>query len=80
MAQETQNMNRQPVLSSMIRAWAFDPASSVLEIEFQNGRIYEYREVPEFLARGFAAAQSKGQFFLSRIADRYTCEEISPES
>ncbi len=63
----------------MIRAWAFDATRSVLEIEFQNGRIYEYRDVPEFLAKGFALAESKGHFFQSRIADRYKCEEVSRE-
>lgn len=60
----------------MIKAWGFDPSTNVLELEFANGRIYQYSSVPEFLAQGFAAARSKGRFFRSRIADRYPTQEM----
>lgn len=60
----------------MMRSWAFDPSAEVLELEFTNGRVYRYQGVPEFLARGFEVASSKGQFFLSRIDTRYSCEEV----
>ncbi len=73
-------MNRQPVNSSMIRAWAFDAAGGVLEIEFTNGRVYEYADVPEFLAKGFELASSKGHFFLTRIDNRFKAEEIEREA
>jgi hypothetical protein len=71
-------MVRKHVRSSMIEAWAFDRSSSILEIEFKNGRVYQYAKVPEFLAKGFAASHSKGLFFRSRIADRYKAEEVPP--
>ena len=73
-------MNRQPVESSMIRAWAFDAATAVLEIEFTNGRVYQYANVPEFLAKGFEVARSKGQFFLTRIDNRFPAEEVEREN
>jgi hypothetical protein len=73
-------MVRQSVQSSMIKAWAFDSETGVMELEFTNGRIYQYADVPAFLARGFAAATSKGQFFLSRIDDRYNVEEVHPSN
>jgi hypothetical protein len=69
-------MVRQPVQSSMIRAWAFDDASETLELEFTNGRIYQYIGVSAFLARGFQSAASKGDFFLTRIDGRYSTQEI----
>jgi hypothetical protein len=69
-------MERQAVQSSMIRSWAFDANAEVLELEFTNGRVYRYQGVPEFLARGFEVASSKGQFFLSRIGTRYPFEEV----
>ncbi len=72
-------MNRQTVQSSMIRSWAFDEAVGVLELEFTNGRVYQYADVPLFLAKGFEVAASKGQYFLSRIEDRYRSEEIHPK-
>lgn len=71
-------MNRQPVQSSMVKAWAFDAATDTLEIEFTNGRIYQYAGVPAFLAKGFEVAASKGQYFLSRIDGRFRTEEVHP--
>jgi hypothetical protein len=53
-------MKRETVLSSAIRAVGFDPQSQTLEVEFTNGRVYRYFDVPEFLHRGFMVAQSKG--------------------
>ena len=69
-------MIRQSVSSEMIKTWAFDPASLILELEFHNGRVYRYVDVPEFLAKGFEVAQSKGRFFQTRIDGRFQAEEI----
>jgi KTSC domain len=73
-------MERHAVHSSMIRAWAFDEATCVLELEFTNGRIYRYENVPAFLAKGFAVAASKGHYFQSRIENRYPAQEIDPKT
>lgn len=69
-------MNRQPVQSSMVKAWAFDPTTDTLEIEFTNGRVYQYEGVPAFLAKGFELATSKGRFFMSRIDRRFRAGEV----
>ncbi len=39
-------MNRVPVSSSNLAAVGYDPAGKVLEIEFLNGSIYQYFNVP----------------------------------
>ena len=58
----------------MILSVGYDSTSKVLEIEFRRGpRVYRYFDVPEFLP-GMMAARSKGQFFTTRIADRYRTE------
>lgn len=62
----------------MIKAWAFDREANVMEIEFTNGRVYQYDGVPEFMAKGFELASSKGRFFQSRIVDRYVAREVHP--
>jgi hypothetical protein len=64
----------------MVKAWAFDAATDTLEIEFTNGRIYQYAGVPAFLAKGFEVAASKGQFFLSRIDGRFRAEEVHSQN
>ena len=35
-------MQRQPVESSMLRSAGFDSERSILELEFNNGRVYRY--------------------------------------
>jgi hypothetical protein len=42
-----------------------------------NGRIYRYADVPAFLVKSFEVAHSKGQFFLSRIADRLKARKFT---
>lgn len=41
-----------------------------------TGRIYEYFLVPADVAAQFQSAFSKGNFFNTRIRDKYTCREI----
>lgn len=60
----------------MIKSWGYDLGTSVLELEFHNGRIYQYADVPEFIARGFELAQSKGAYFQSKIDGRYKMHEV----
>jgi hypothetical protein len=69
-------MDRRLIASSMIKSWGYDSGTSLLEIEFHNGRIYQYSEVSEFIARGLELAESKGQFFQSKIDGRYPTQEV----
>jgi hypothetical protein len=69
-------MDRRRIASSMINSWGYDPATELLEIEFQNGKIYQYSGVPEFIARGFELAASKGHYFQSKIDGRYSTSEL----
>ena len=64
--------------SSVIRSVGFDRSGGVLEIEFNDGDLYQYRGVPEFLHRGLMVAESKGAFFNSRIANRFPYRHIDP--
>jgi hypothetical protein len=60
----------------MIASLGYDAEGTILEIEFRNGRTYQYFDVPEFLYRGFAIASSKGRYFSQRIDGRFAFEEI----
>ena len=62
--------------STVIRAFAYDPPSKSLAVEFVSGRRYIYRDVPGDVAEAFSAAFSKGQFFNARIRDRFEFEEL----
>ena len=41
----------------------YDMVSRILEVEFIDGEIYQYFEVPEEIYRGLLAAESKGRYF-----------------
>ncbi len=56
-------MNRISVSSSNLRSVGYDPASSILEVEFRHGGVYQYFEVPEARYDGLMSAYSKGGYF-----------------
>ena len=45
-----------------------------LEIEFPDGDVYRYFDVPQLVLLQFLRAESMGAFFNERIRDRYPCE------
>jgi len=65
---------RIPVTSSNLKSVGFD--SNVLEIEFQNGGIYQYLRVPEDIYQDLLSAPSKGRFFNMSIKGRYKAIRI----
>jgi hypothetical protein len=69
-------MKRIPVQSTAIRSIGYDSTAETLDVEFLNGRVYRYFAVPEFLYRGFLLAGSKGDYFRTRINNRFRYEEI----
>jgi len=69
-------MNRQPVVSSNLASVGYDPATSMLEIEFNNGGIYQYSNVPESVYSGLMRASSKGTYFHDYIKERYSYRKI----
>ncbi len=66
-------MEREPVQSSTIQAIGYDPAAQVLEIEFQSGRVYQYRDVPPAVAATLRAAPSAGAYFSRHVRNNYEC-------
>lgn len=57
--------------SSNLRAAAYDPATSVLTIEFRNGTAYAYAAVPQNVYAGLLAAGSHGRYLHRWIRSRY---------
>lgn len=64
-------MQRTPVTSSLVASVGYVPEYKVLEIEFQDGRSYQYFGVPERIYKGLMAAESRGRYFNERIRDAY---------
>lgn len=54
-------MDRRYVSSSNIASIGYDSIAQVLEVEFLNGAVYQYYDVPEELYEGLMAANSHGK-------------------
>ncbi len=59
------------VESDVIHAIGYDPAISLLEIIFNDGRIYQYRGVPPKVYEGLQSAESKGRYFQENIRGEF---------
>jgi hypothetical protein len=60
-------MQRFPVQSTNLKTVGYDPKTTTLEIEFQDGNVYQYFDVPETLHKELMQAASHGKFFSSQI-------------
>ena len=57
--------------SAHVQQYEYDPATSSLRIEFVNGAIYEYANVPQAVADRFAQSGSKGSFLHAELIPRF---------
>ena len=64
-------MERTQVISSNLQSVGYDSASQTLEVEFRNGSIYQYSNVPETIHEALMSASSKGSFLNSQIRNRF---------
>lgn len=55
-------MDRIPVISSNVASIGYCTETGILEVEFNNGGVYQYFGIPEFLYNDFLNADSKGRF------------------
>ena len=67
-------MQRTPITSSTLKSAAY--AKGVLEVEFQEGSVYRYFDVPAEVAEAFLASDSKGHHLVTFIRGRYRFEKV----
>lgn len=64
-------MERLAIRSSNLRSVGFERnrtgQAGILEVEFHNGAVYQYRDVPLQLANDLMRAPSAGRFFREQI-------------
>lgn len=56
-------MERQHVSSSNLKSVGYNPETKTLEVEFLNGGLYQYYNIPESIYNGLMAASSHGSYF-----------------
>ena len=69
---------REPVDSSGLAAVGYSKRLQVLEIEFVNGAIYRYEDVPAPLYRAMVVSESKGRFYHDNIRGRFRSRHVRP--
>ena len=65
------HIRRQQVQSTAIAAVGYSKRQHILEIEFVNGAIYRYFDVPPAVYRELMSSESKARFYDSNIRRRY---------
>ena len=65
-----------PVNSSDLHAAGYDNTHKIMQIEFNNGGIYLYYDVPEHIYRSLLSAHSHGKYFHAYIKDVYRYKRI----
>ena len=71
-------IKREAVQSTALAAVGYSKRLRALEIEFVNGAVYRYLEVPPSLHRGLLAAESKARFYHQNIRGRYRWIYVRP--
>lgn len=64
-------MERVFVHSTSLSSVGYDPATETLEVEFLEGEVYQYYNVPEDIYDQLMRADSLGQFFNTYIRNEY---------
>ena len=62
---------REPVGSTAIASVGYSKRKQILELEFVNGAIYRYFEVPRSTYHGFMDADSKSHYFHQNIKGKF---------
>jgi len=69
-------MERIPVSSSNIASIGYETDSQTLEVEFNNGTIYQYYDVPEHIYDELLSSSSVGSYFNQQVKSNYSYSQV----
>jgi len=72
------HIRRAPVDSSAIASVGYSKRLHALEIEFVNGAIYRYLDVPSSLYRELVKSNSRARFYDKNIRGHYRSVHVKP--
>ena len=72
-------MDRQAIESTSIRSIGYEPINSILEVEFKNGGIYQYFNVPPDVYEELMNTESHGIYFHENIKEIYQYAKVDEE-
>jgi hypothetical protein len=76
--QITSRIARQPVHSHALAAIGYSKRLHALEVEFVNGAIYRYNNVPPEIYRDLLGAPSKAQFYDANVRGHFPSVHVKP--
>ncbi len=70
-------MDRISVESSNLASVGYDEDSSIMEVEFNDGSVYQYYSVPSYVFDELLTASSKGKYFHKNVKEaRYQYQRV----
>lgn len=73
-------IKRVPVESSALATIGYSKKLRALEVEFRNGSVYRYLEVPLDVYEALLRANSKARFYDESIRHKYRSEHVKPRA
>lgn len=64
-------MQHEPLSSTNLESFGYDPINRTLEVRFKNGNTYQYNDVSPAFADGLRSAPSAGRYFQQEIRNRF---------
>ena len=64
-------MHRDQLQSSNLKSVGYDQDELILEIEFEDGEIHQYIDVPQETYQALVASESQGSYYTHYIRGRY---------
>lgn len=69
-------IDRESVSSSMFNSIGYDEDNQILQVEFNNGDIWNYTKVPFDIYTRLMDSNSIGRYFLDNIKGKYETEKL----
>jgi hypothetical protein len=70
-------LERQPVKSRILRSMGYDDSTKILEIEFQNGRMYQFLDVPPKVYADLMHSNEIGKYFTDKVRTRFRSKQVN---
>ncbi|MBU3226791.1 KTSC domain-containing protein [Clostridium algidicarnis] len=70
-------MERTNVSSSNVYSIGYDANTKTLEVQFNNGSIYQYYDVPQSIYSGLMSASSHGSYLHAHVKGVYQYKKVS---
>jgi hypothetical protein len=69
-------LERQPVKSRILRSMGYNDSTKILEIEFQNGLVYQFLEVPPKIYADLVRSAEIGKYFTDKVRTKFKSKQI----